>query len=232
MGGGPRALSSYRTPGFSAALPLLLPDALPATRQSERPMTGLSIAMRIAVSSSHALQFFSCGATLFTPNKRKNLTFFKNPAFPNPQPAGGAAARKLFIVSRHDECAAIAEQSPQQIAELHAPRLIQRRRRLVPEQKRRVGGEGPCDGDPLRLSTRQLAWQRGRAMLHAQHGKQLARPALGLAQRHAVRVHRRKPHVLDRRQVLEQMMKLKDHPHLAPQCANRCRRKPRATVYS
>src|SRR4029453_13760602 len=180
MGGGPRALSSYRTPGFSAALPLLLPAALPATRQSERPMTGLSIAIRIAVSSSHGLQFFSCGATLFTPNKRKNLTFFKNPAFPNPQHAGGAAARKLFIVGRHDEGTATAGQPPRQIAEPHAPPLIQRRRRLVHEQKRRIDGEGPCDGDPLRLPSRQLAWQRGRAMLHTQHGKQLARPALGL----------------------------------------------------
>src|SRR4029450_11921200 len=178
-------------------------------------MTGLSIAMRIAVSSSHALQFFSCGATLFTPNKRKNLTFFKNPAFPNPQHAGGAAARKLFTWVRHDECTAIAEQSPQQIAELHAPRLIQRRRRLVHEQKRRIDGEGPCDGAPLRLPSPTLPWQSARAVLPTQPGKHPPPPAPGLAQRSAFPSHRRKPHVFDRRQVLEQMMKLKDHPHLA-----------------
>src|SRR4029453_929516 len=231
MGGGPRALSSYRTPGFSAALPLLLPDALPATRQSERPMTGLSIAMRIAVSSSHDLQFFSCGATLFTPNKPKNLTFFKNPAFPNPQHAGGAAACELFIVGRYDQCAPIAQQSSQQIPKFHAPSLIQRRCRFVHEQKRRIDGEGPGDGDPLRFPTRQFPRQRGAAMLPTQPGKQPARPALGLAQRYAVRMHRRKPHVFDRRQVLEQMMKLKKQTHLAPRRAHRYRRMPRATVY-
>src|SRR5512144_2596948 len=68
-------------------------------------------------------------------------------------------------------------------------------------------------------------------MLHAQSGKQLTRPALGFAERYAVRMHWRKPHVLDRRQMLEQMMKLKHHADLASQRPNHRRRKPSATVY-
>src|SRR4249919_1724185 len=118
-------------------------------------MTVLSIAIRIALSSFQALQFLSCDATLSTPNERRNLTFFENLAFYNPQHSGGTAPRELFVVSRHDQGASIAQQSSQQIPQFHAPRLIERSRRFIHEQKWRIDGKGPSDGDPLRLSTRQ-----------------------------------------------------------------------------
>ena len=67
-------------------------------------------------------------------------------------------------------------------------------------------------------------------MLDAKRAQQLARAALRLRQRDAVRVHRREPHVLERRQVLEEVMKLKDEADLAAKRAQRRCRDGRAAV--
>ena len=75
----------------------------------------------------------------------------------------------------------------------------------------RIDSERPRDGDALRLAARQLARQRAGAMVDAECGQQLAAAADRVVLPHAVRVDRRQADVLDRRQVLEEAMKLKDH---------------------
>src|SRR5580765_995705 len=53
-------------------------------------------------------------------------------------------------------------------------------------------------------------------MPHTELIEQRRRTRTRLKQRHALDVTRRETHVVDRRQVLEEVMELEDHPDLAP----------------
>ena len=129
-----------------------------------------------------------------------------------------------------DDRAILTGQPSQEIAELAAARGVERRRRLIHQEQRRVDRERARDRHALRFPTRELARQRLLAVLDAERAQQLARAALRFRQRDAVRVHRREPHVLERRQVLEQVMKLEDEADLAAKLAQRRRRDGRAAV--
>ena len=76
-----------------------------------------------------------------------------------------------------------ADESAQQPAQFSAARRIERRRRLVHQQHRRIDRECARNRDALRLAARQLARQRAGAVLDAEGREQIVRPPLGLVSR-------------------------------------------------
>ena len=83
------------------------------------------------------------------------------------------SSREIFVVRRDDERPLLALEPLQQRAELGAALRIERRRRLVHQQQRRIDGQRARDRDALSLAARQLARQRVGAMLDAERLQQL-----------------------------------------------------------
>src|SRR5205814_1702352 len=86
--------------------------------------------------------------------------------------------------------------------------------RLVGQEEQRIGQQGPRDGHPLLLAAGELI----RKMLRARRESQLAEETVRLLHR-TLRLHSSDPpwhgHVLQRRELRQQVMKLKDETDLA-----------------
>ena len=89
-------------------------------------------------------------------------------------PSSTRSSRVAQARANSSSCVAMTSVRPsaiepaQQLAELRAPRGIERRGRLVHQQHRRIDGERARDRHALRLAARQLPRQRRRAVLDAE----------------------------------------------------------------
>lgn len=119
-------------------------------------------------------------------------------------------AGELVIVRCDDQRAAPAGQTPEKIAKLGAPVRVERGGGFIQKQKLRVYGKSASDGNALRFSAGDLPGERPGEMLDAQRNEQVARAALSFLSRYAVRVHRRKPDVLEHGKMFEEMVKLEN----------------------
>ena len=102
--------------------------------------------------------------------------------------ARGVIPREIVVVRREEERPPLGRQRRQRVAELVPARRIERRGRLVHEEKRRVHGEGPRDRHALRLAAGELARLRTRAGGDAEPLEERVRPRLRLGARMAQRV--------------------------------------------
>ena len=71
-------------------------------------------------------------------------------------------ADEVVIMRRHDQRAPGRRQRPQGIPEIALARGIERCRRLVQQEQRRIDSQGAGDRHTLRFSARQLSRQRAR----------------------------------------------------------------------
>ncbi len=100
------------------------------------------------------------------------------------------------------------------LSELVLARGIERCRRLVQEEKRRIDGEGARDGDSLRFPSRKLAAKSMRPMVDADLIEKRLSPPFRVGAGNSEHVHRSEPDVRERREVLEEKVELEDHSHL------------------
>ena len=103
-----------------------------------------------------------------------------NDAVPKDEDPRGPGAGELFIVRRDDERAPFGAQLQEQLAEIALPGGIERRRRLVHQQHRRIDGQRAGDGNPLRFAARELTRQRVGPMFDAERRQQLPAAPLGI----------------------------------------------------
>jgi hypothetical protein len=92
---------------------------------------------------------------------------------------------------------------------------------LVHEQDRWIGRQGTGNRHALGLAARQLSRQRASPMLDAEAFHQFHRATFRFWLPDTVHVNGRQPHILHRRHVFEEAMKLEDHADLAAQVPNR-----------
>ena len=95
---------------------------------------------------------------------RPRLSLLDDDAIGQDDDARRMLAYEVIVVRRHDQGTARCGQRAQDVAQVVLPRGIQRRRRLVQQQQRRIDGEGTGNGHALRFPTRQLARQRAGAV--------------------------------------------------------------------
>src|SRR5262249_41354318 len=126
-------------------------------------------------------------------------------------------AGEIGVVRGDQKRPALPGELLEELAQRPAPGGGEGRRRLVPEQARRLQGEGAGDGDALRLAPRELARIRRRAVAYPEGGEQLRRSGAGRHGRYAGHVHRGEGDVLERGQVLEESVLLENHTDLAAQ---------------
>jgi hypothetical protein len=105
---------------------------------------------------------------------------FVNDAVPKDEDPRGPDTGELFVVRRDEERAPFGAQLQQQLAEIALPRGIERRRRLVHQQHRRIDGQRAGDGNPLRFAARELARQRVGPMFDAERRQQRTPALLGI----------------------------------------------------
>jgi len=115
----------------------------------------------------------------------------------------------------------LLRQAAQQRAELGAALRVERRGRFVQHQHRWIDREGPRDRDALRFTAGELARQRSGPLLDVERAEQFVGTGLSRRGSHTARVHGRERDVLQYREVLEEMMELKDHADAAPQLSER-----------
>jgi len=93
-------------------------------------------------------------------------------------------------------------------------RGIERRGGLVEQQQRRIDRKGAGDRDALRFPARQLARQRAGPVADAKLIEQRLRALSGLGDGHAQHLDRRQRNVVDRAEMLEQVVELEHHADL------------------
>jgi hypothetical protein len=145
----------------------------------------------------------------------------RKPTFLHGQHTAGAGASKLDVVSGHDERSALVGEASQYCRQVAAPRRIERSRGFVHQEERRSHCQRPRYGDALCFTPRQLTRICIGPVPDAEPLEELARATFRLRTGLTLYVHRRQPHVVQRREVLKEMMKLKHHPDLAMQLSPR-----------
>jgi hypothetical protein len=140
----------------------------------------------------------------------------------------GARACEFLVVSRHDECPAFRCQLTERGSQLAAAGWIERRGRFVHQQHGRANGKRAGDGHALRLSARQLARHSVCPSTYAEMIEQPAGFALGFGLGLTLHVNQRETDVVQRGEMLEEVMELKDHADPPVQLAERFATRQRA----
>ena len=140
------------------------------------------------------------------------------------RPSASTATRSAAARAKSTSCVATSERAPagrqraKRCRERAAARRVERRRGLVHQQHDWIERQHARDRDALRFAAGQLPRQRVRAMRHAKRLEKLTRRPLRIGARdQRERVDGRERDVVERREMLEQRVRLKYHSHPAAQ---------------